>query len=258
MEQEQIRQFADELFAAERERKQIEPLTERSDLTLDDAYYIQLANVKRVEGMGYKVSGKKIGITSLAMQKQLGIDEPDYGHLFDVMECKNGEINTDELIQPKIEAEVAFVLKESLTGGNVTPEDVRNATDYITAAFEIIDSRVADWRIALRDTVSDNASTGRYILGNRHEHLGCVDLAYEGMKLSKNGKQIDEGTGAAVLGDPCVAVAWLANRLWGYGVELRAGEVILSGAFTASPVAHKGDVFKAVYSTLGTIEGRFI
>jgi 2-keto-4-pentenoate hydratase len=260
MDEKRIAAYAEQLFNAERNRKAIPPLTDQDpSLTIDDAYQIQLANIKRVLEMGHTVSGKKIGLTSPGIQKQMGVNEPDYGHLFTAMDCKDGAINTAALLQPKIEGEIAFVLKKDLTGGKVTREDVLEATDYVSAAFEIVDSRVADWKIKLVDTVSDNASSGRYVLGSKRLKLSEVDLPAVSMKLYKNGGQlVGEGTGAAVLGDPCVAVAWLANRLWTYGVILKAGEVILSGAFSAAPPAVKGDAFAADFSSFGRVEARFI
>jgi 2-keto-4-pentenoate hydratase len=186
------------------------------------------------------------------------VNEPDYGHLFAAMDCKDGKINTAALLQPKIEGEIAFILKENLSGGKVTPEDVRKATDYVAAAFEIVDSRVADWKIKLVDTVADNASSGRYVLGAKKLRLSEVDLPSVTMKLYKNGQLAGEGTGAAVLGDPLISVAWLANRLWSYGVTLKAGEVILSGAFSAAPPAVKGDTFKADFSSFGTVDALYV
>jgi 2-keto-4-pentenoate hydratase len=255
-----ITSFADQLFQAEQKRKAIAPLTEQdSALTIDDAYHIQLANVKKVLAMGHVVSGKKIGLTSEGIQKQLGVNEPDYGHLFAAMDnSKNGKIDTSALLQPKIEGEIAFVLKADLSGGKVTREDVIKATDYVAAAFEIVDSRVADWKIKLVDTVSDNASSGRYVIGTKHLKIDQVDLPAVSMKLYKGKELVGEGTGAAVLGDPCISVAWLANRLWGYGVTLQKGEVILSGAFSAAPPAQKGDVFVAEFSSFGKISAEFI
>jgi 2-keto-4-pentenoate hydratase len=253
-----ITAFADELFNAERERKAVPPLSQRDgSLTVDDAYQIQLVNIKRAVGMGHVISGKKIGLTSPGIQKQLGVNEPDYGHLFAAMECKDGKINTGALMQPKIEGEIAFVLKADLSGGKVTREDVFAATDYVAAAFEIVDSRVADWKIKLVDTVADNASSGRYILGSAKLGVNDVDLPGVTMKLYKNGALAGEGTGKAVLGDPAVSVAWLANRLWSYGVTLKAGEVVLSGAFSAAPEAAKGDAFTAEFSSFGTVKAEF-
>lgn len=255
-----IKTCADLLYNAEHSCRAVEPLTGMYlGLTVDDAYRIQLANVERVVEEGHRVSGKKIGLTSPGIQKQMGVDEPDYGHLFAAMDCADGETKTDTMILPKIEAELAFVLKKDLTGGAVTPQDVRDATDYVVGAFEVVDSRIADWRIKLADTISDNASSGRYILGREKVQVGDMDLAAIGMTFYKNGDQIDAGSGAAVLGDPCMAVAWLSNRLYRYGVALKAGEVILSGAFTAAPPAQKGDIFEARFTApFGTVEARFI
>jgi 2-keto-4-pentenoate hydratase len=259
MDQAKISAWAERLFHSEQIRAAIPPLTEQDpSLTIDDAYHIQLTNVKRALDMGHVVSGKKIGLTSEGIQTQLGVNEPDYGHLFAAMDCKDGKVNTAALLQPKIEGEIAFILREDLSGGNVTPEDVRKATDHVAAAFEIVDSRVADWKIKLVDTVADNASSGRYILGAKKLRLSEVDLPSVTMKLYKNGRLAGEGTGAAVLGDPLISVAWLANRLWSYGVTLKAGEVILSGAFFAAPPAVKGDTFKAEFSSFGTVDAQFI
>lgn len=254
-----IQTCADLLYNAEQSRGQIAPLSEQyPGLRVDDAYAVQLANVMRATKQGQRVSGKKIGLTSPGIQQQMGVSEPDYGHLFAAMDCA-GDIITAQLIQPKIEAELAFVLKADLSGGKVTADDVRAATDYVAGAFEIVDSRITDWRIALVDTIADNASSGRYVLGEQKVPLADLDLAAVTMDFFKNGERIDQGTGAAVLGDPCLAVAWLANRLYGYGVALKAGEVILSGAFTAAPLAVKGDTFEARFSApFGPVQARFV
>ncbi len=259
MEQAQILALADALFRAERARIPIRPLTEsHPEMSLDDAYAIQMENVRRVTGLGHVISGKKIGLTSEGIQRQLGVSEPDYGHLFQAMDCADGLVRMDALIQPKIEAELAFVLAEDLTGGNVTREEVRAKTAYVVGAFEIVDSRVADWRIKLPDTVADNASSGRYVLGKEKLSVSGVDLAGVRMKLFKNDELVGEGEGAAVLGDPCLSVAWLANRLWGYGVALRSGEVVLSGAFSAAPMAARGDRFRAEFTRLGEVTAAFV
>lgn len=259
MSQHKIQIYADLLYEAERSRQAMKPLTEMDDaLSIDDAYGIQMENIKRAVAIGNKISGKKIGLTSEGIQNQLGVNEPDYGHLFNTMDCPGGRVPTDKLLQPKIEGELAFILKEDLTGGEVTVEDVRRATDYVVAAFEIVDSRVADWKIKLVDTVADNASSGRYVLGSVKKTLEEVVPAEVPMKLYKNGELLNEGSGAAVLGDPCLAVAWLANRLWGYGVALKKGEVILSGAFSAAPEAKKGDVFEGDFGVMGTVKVEFV
>jgi len=259
MDNRKIRAFAEQLFNAERNRKAIRPLTEQDGtITPYDAYLIQLENVMRLTSMGHTVSGKKIGLTSPGIQKQMGVNEPDYGHLFASMDCKDGKVSTCALLFPKIEAEIAFILKSDLSGGRVTRQDVVNATGYVCAAFEIIDSRIVDWKIKLCDTIADNASSGRYVLGSRRLGLNEVNLPEVTMKLYQNGRPAGEGSGAAVMGDPCVSVAWLANRLWDYGVCLKAGEVILSGAFSAAPLAVKGDTFSAEYSSFGRIEAVFV
>lgn len=250
--------FADMLYRSERDRQPVPPLTEQNDaLSVDDAYAIQMINIDRAVAMGQVISGKKIGLTSPGIQRQLGVNEPDYGHLFSSMECRGGLVRTDQLIQPKIEAELAFVLNDDLTGRGITDSDVLDATDYVVGAFEIVDSRVSDWKIKLADTVADNASSGRYILGENRLSIGRTDLSKVTMNLYKNGNLMEAGTGAAVLGNPCRAVAWLARRLWDYGVPLKKGEVILSGAFAAAPLARKGDVFRVEFSDFGSIEAEF-
>lgn len=259
MEQRKLETYAGLLYHSEKTRKAIPPLTETdAGLTVDDAYRIQLCNVERVVKEGQVISGKKIGLTSPGIQNQLGVNEPDYGHLFTLMDCKRGEVKTNHFLQPKIEAEIAFILKEDLTGGNVTPEDVVRATDYVVGAFEIVDSRVADWKIKLVDTIADNASSGCYVLGTKRVPVSEIDLSKETMKLYKNGELIKEGDGSAVLGNPCNAVAWLANRLNDYGVVLKKGEVILSGAFSAAPEAARGDLFEVDFSTFGRVSAKFI
>ena len=254
-----IQRYADMLYEAERDRRPIPPLTEQDTaLTVADAYAIQMENVSRVTAMGHVVSGKKIGLTSPGIQQQLGVNEPDYGHLFAAMNCADGKVSVGQMILPKIEAELAFVLAADLTGGKVTARDVISATEYVMGAFEIVDSRVADWKIKLVDTVADNASSGRYILGEKRFGPAEIDLAAVTMRLYRNGEQVGQGSGAEVLGNPCITVAWLTNRLWDYGVPLKKGEVILSGAFSAAPPAQKGDAFRAEFSSFDVVEAEFI
>ncbi len=259
MQDDRIERYADMLYDAAETRVAISPLTELDGtLSIDDAYAIQLTNVERAVRAGNIISGKKIGLTSEGIQKQLGVNEPDYGHLFAAMDHPDGKIPHGHFLLPKIEGEIAFVLKEDLTGGKVTREDVLRATDYVVGAFEIVDSRVADWKIKLIDTVSDNASSGCYILGTVKMKPEELDLSAVSMELYKNGEPVGSGTGAAVLGDPLLSVAWLSNRLFGYGVTLKKGEVILSGAFSAAPTAEKGDVFEARFTSLGTVKAEFV
>lgn len=253
-------EMADLLHNASITGNAIPPLTDTyPELSIDDAYAIQMENVKRAVNDEEIISGKKIGLTSEGIQTQMGVNEPDYGHLFKSMDfSQTGVLNFDDFLSPKIEGEVAFCLKEDLKGGNVTVEDVRRATDYVVAAFEIVDSRIADWKIKLADTVSDNASSGAYVLGNKKLTLDEVDLINLPMNLYKGDKLIGEGKGSAVLGDPCKSVAWLSNRLHHYGVILKAGEVVLSGAFSAAPLVARGDSFKAEFGPLGKVEASFI
>jgi 2-keto-4-pentenoate hydratase len=254
-----INALAELLFNAELNKKGIDPLTKmESNLTIQDAYQIQLVNVKRKLNEGAKIVGKKIGLTSLAMQKMLGVDQPDYGHLFDSMVVENGTlIDNSSLLQPKVEAEIAFVLKHDLIGPKVTLLDVLHATDYVVASLEIVDSRVQDWKIKLQDTIADNASSGMYVLGAKNIKVDEIDMAVTGMAFYRNGELINTGVGAAALGHPALCVAWLANKLYEFGVTLKAGEVILSGALSAAMDAKPGDEFKANFAHLGEVSVRF-
>lgn len=237
----------------------VSPLTGlKSDLTLDEAYKVQfLVNEYKV-GKGHQIVGKKIGLTSAVMQQEYGIDTPDCGHLFDYMEIKNnGVITSDKVLQPKVEAEIAFVLKKDLVGPNVTMEDVLEATAYVMPSFEIVDSRIADWNIQLQDTVADNASAGLYILGDNQIAADELDLSKVHMKVYKNGEFINEGLGAHAMGNPAYCVAWLANQMSEFGVGLKRGEVILSGTLALTIDAFPGDVFHATFEGLGEVKVTF-
>nr|WP_245402928.1 2-keto-4-pentenoate hydratase [Peribacillus muralis] len=235
------------------------PTSVMPDLDVENAYRIQLETIRRKIQSGHEVSGKKIGLTSRAMQEVLGVNEPDYGHLLDVMRVDNtGCISCSRLLQPKVEAEVAFILKQDLHGPNITVNDVIDATDYVVAAIEVVDSRVMDWKIKLADTVADNASSGLYILGDRKIKLRDIDLPSVHMSLYKNGDFMNEGTGEAVLGNPAACVAWLANKLHAFKGTLNAGEVILSGALSAATEANPGDHFSADFGEkLGIVSVNF-
>ncbi|MDR1021378.1 MAG: fumarylacetoacetate hydrolase family protein [Synergistaceae bacterium] len=255
-----IAEFADMLYSAEAGRTAIRALTDTDpSFTVADAYAVQMHNVKRWTGAGRAISGKKIGLTSKGMQDQLGVDEPDYGHLFGDMDCSgDGRVQTGKLLQPKIEAEIAFILKGDLSGGSVTAEDVLDATEYVVAAFEVVDSRIKDWKLRLPDTVADNASSGRYVLGSKRVPPRSADLSAITMEILKNGDLAGEGVSSAVLGNPSYSVAWLSNKLWEYGVTLKKGEVVLSGALSAAPAASAGDVFEARFSVLGDVTAEFV
>jgi 2-keto-4-pentenoate hydratase len=252
-------ELAGQLYDSLVKRVSISPLSEQADdITIDDAYAIQMKNVARTLQSGAVISGKKIGLTSLPMQEMLGVGEPDYGHLYDTMDVKDGIVKADSLLQPKVEGEIAFILKEDVEGPDATPEQVLAATDYVVAALEIVDSRVKDWKIKLVDTVADNASSGCYVLGAKKIPVSEIDLIGERMTFSKNGEIVNMGTGEAVLGNPAYCVSWLANKLWAYGVTLKKGEVVLSGALSAAIEAKPGDSFTAEFSTLGIVEAKFV
>lgn len=256
---EKTERFAEHLAQAETSGQGVSPLTDLDPtITIHEAYQVQLINIQRKVDSGQRIVGKKIGLTSLAMQNLLGVDQPDYGHLLDGMVIENGgEISLNRVLQPKVEAEIAFVLKKDLEGPNVTVMDVIQATDYILPALEIVDSRIADWNIKLQDTIADNASSGLYVLGGKPICIDQVDLAQIGMVLYKNGEVMNTGVGAAALGNPSTCVAWLANKLHEYGIVLKAGEVILSGALSAAINAEPGDYFQARFANLGEVSVRF-
>ena len=247
------------LKEAEKTCVAIQPVSKaHTDMEIKDAYRVQMVNVDRELLEGYKITGKKVGLTSLAMQKSLGVSQADYGHLFDKMEVKNNTLVRETLLNPKVEGEIAFVLKEDVKGPNVTAADIIEATDYVVASIEIVDSRIADWKINIIDTIADNASSAMYVTACKKIDPKKINLKTVSMELYKNGEMIHSGVGADVLGDPAYSVAWLANALWEYGVTLEKGEVVLSGSLTAALPAEAGDDFKAVFSELGEVSVRFI
>jgi 2-oxopent-4-enoate/cis-2-oxohex-4-enoate hydratase len=255
-----IEHYGDELYAALLNRQPVEPLSGREPgITLDDAYQIQLRMVGRRLQAGETVIGKKIGITSQAVMDMLGVDQPDFGHLLSGMAFTEGEaIAASTLIQPKAEGEIAFVLKQTLQGPGVTAADVLAATEGVMACFEIVDSRIRDWKIKITDTVADNASCGVFVLGERLVDPREVDLGTCGMVLEKNGEIIATGAGAAALGHPANAVAWLANTLGERGIALEAGEVILSGSLAAMAPVQAGDSLRVTIGGIGGCSVRFI
>lgn len=255
-----IETLADHLQKAYDTGQPVQPLIElEPDMTIHDAYLVQLETVKRWEAAGKKITGKKIGLTSKAVQENLGVDEPDYGHLFDDMVVENGgSLSVDKVLQPKIEGEIAFVLKKDLMGPNVTAFDVLDATDYVLPALEIVGCRIEDWKIKIQDTVADNGSSAFYVLGGKPTKISDIqDLKLVGMNLYRNGELYNTGVGAATLGDPAIGVAWLANKLSDYGIRLKAGEVILSGALSGMIPVEAGDSFRAKFSDLGEVSVQF-
>lgn len=256
--------LADELYAALRARSTVVPLTTRvPGITTDDAYRISLGFLERRLKDGERVIGKKIGVTSKPVQDMLNVREPDFGFLTDPMEIVDGgELSIARtLIQPRAEAEIAFILNKDLKGPGVTMADVQAATAAIAPCFEIVDSRITDWKIRIQDTVADNASCGAFVLGKDRIDPRQHDLAALSVRVSKNGKPLSTGVGAAVQGSPLAAVAWLANTLGRYGVVLAAGDIILSGSLVPLEPARAGDEFSATLSgagaDLGSVSVRF-
>ncbi|MDM4772292.1 fumarylacetoacetate hydrolase family protein [Solimonas sp. SE-A11] len=248
--------LGDELFAALRSRSVLEPLTNReAGIDIDDAYRISLRFLSRREAEGERVIGKKIGVTSKPVQDMLGVHQPDFGFLTDRMHVANGStvsIAGSGLIQPRAEGEIAFVLKKDLRGPGITEEQVLDATEYVAPCFEIVDSRIRDWKIKIQDTVADNASCGVFVVGDARIDPRSLDLAAATMEIHQNGQHVASGVGAAVQGHPATAVAWLANTLGRFGIPFLAGEVILSGSLAPLLPAVAGDRFEMSIAGIGT------
>jgi len=260
MNPETITALGDELYDALRACRVVDPLTTRyPEVTIEDAYRIQQRlNARRVAA-GETVIGKKIGVTSKAVMNMLGVWQPDFGLLTDAMVYNEGEaIPANTLIQPKAEGEIAFILKRDLIGPGVSAADVIAATEGVMACFEIVDSRIRDWKIRIQDTVADNASCGVFVLGDRMVSALDVDLNTCGMVLEKNGEIVATGAGAAALGAPANAVAWLANTLGALGIALKAGEVILSGSLAIMVPVKAGDSLRVTIGGIGGCSVRFV
>lgn len=243
------------LAAAEQARQAVPPLSSTySGLAIADAYDIQLTNVRARISAGRRIVGHKVGLTAKAMQEMLGVDEPDYGHLLDDMVVDAGvAVARERYVQPRVEIEIGFVLRDGLAGPGVTADDVMAATAYVVPSIEIIDSRIADWRITLVDTIADNASSAGIVLGLAQTSPGEIDLAAVKARLSLNGEVVASGTGADVLGHPARAVAWLANKLGEFGVQLLPGHVVLPGSCTKAIDVRAGDLVEADFDGLGTV-----
>lgn len=258
--QDQVIQYGDQLYAALSGASPIAPLSEREPgLTVADAYRIQQHLVLRRTEAGERVVGKKIGVTSQAVMQMLGVSQPDFGYLLDGMVYPDGAaIEAASLIQPKAEGEIAFVLKKDLMGPGVSAADVLAATEGVMACFEIVDSRIRDWKITIADTVADNASCGAYVLGDRLVDPRTLDLRTCGMVLEKNGEVVVTGAGAATMNSPVNAIVWLANTLGRLGIGLQAGEVILSGALGAMVPVKAGDNLRVSIAGIGGCAVRFV
>ncbi len=259
MDDNKINQYGDELYDCWLHRRTVAPLREREPgITIEDAYKIQERFVARRLAAGETLIGKKIGATSKPVQDFLEVYQPDFGMLTSGMIYQEGDtIDLGTLIQPKAEAELAFVLKEDLNGPGITAMDVIRATDYVSPCFEIVDSRITAWNIKIQDTVADNASCGVYVLGNAKGDPRKLDITLAGMVLEKNGALFSTGVGAAVQGSPANAVAWLANTLGELGIPFRAGEVILSGSQSALVPVADGDELVCTVGGLGSCRVKF-
>lgn len=254
-----IERLGDELYTALRQRSVVEPLTNRhAEITVEDAYHVQQRMIARRQQDDERIVGKKIGVTSRAVMNMLGVFRPDFGYLLDAMIVNEGEsIDSSTLIQPKAEGEIAFLLKKDLIGPGIGNADVLAATECVMPCFEIVDSRIRDWKIRIQDTVADNASCGVFVLGDRAVDPRRIDLVTCGMVLEKNGEIVATGAGAAALGSPLNAVSWLANTLGVLGIGLKAGEIVLSGALAAMFPAARGDNFRVSIGGLGNCSVRF-
>jgi 2-keto-4-pentenoate hydratase len=226
--------------------------------TIDDAYAIQLANTEWRERGGATVVGAKIGLTAKAVQKQLGVDQPDFGLLFNDMAVASGDvIEWGRVLQPKVEAEVAFVMARTPDPARLTVGELIDSVAYALPAIEIVGSRIANWDISIVDTIADNASSGAFVLGTRPIHLDDVDLRLCGMVVEKNGEGVSFGAGAACLGHPLNALGWLAAKMAEVGRPLQAGDIVLSGALGPMAAVAPGDDVEARIEGLGTVKVRF-
>ena len=247
------------LDQAEQSRIPLPPLSqEYPTLTPAQAYAIQSAWLDLKLAKGARIIGRKIGLTSRAMQELLGVDQPDYGFLLDSMTVSSGStLSRTDFLLPRIEPEIAFWLAKDLKGPGITVDAVLAATRGVSPALELVDSRIAKWQIKLPDTIADNASSARVIVGEQIVPLDGLDLAAEAVALTRNGVEVGSGNGAAVLGHPAEAVAWLANKLAEYGIAIVAGQLVLPGAMCAAATVAAGETYRAVFTTIGEVSVRF-
>jgi 2-oxo-hept-3-ene-1,7-dioate hydratase len=265
MDEDQVAAAGEALFAAERDRSQTRLISAaHPGMDMDDAYAVQAAFVRRKLAAGGVVRGWKIGLTSKAMQYALNIDIPDSGILFaDMFFDHGGTVPAGRFIKPRIEAEIAFIMKTDLAGGEVTPADVIAATDHVAPALEILDTRIyrADpdtgAQRSVLDTISDNAANAGIVLGDSTHAIDETDLRWVGAIVARNDEVEETGLGAGVLNDPVLSMAWLVHRLARYGDGLRAGDVVLSGSFIRPIEARHGDSFLADYGPFGTVRVKF-
>lgn len=257
--QQTIAKAAKALRGAAESGEPIAPIRDQiSSGGLDAAYAVQELNTKHYEKQGRRLVGRKIGLTSLAVQRQLGVDQPDYGMLFADMDVPEGEpISLDRVIQPKVEAEVAIVIGRDLTEPDLTSAEMIRAVEYVVPAIEIVDSRVANWDIRIWDTIADNASSGLFVLGAVPRKLEGLDLRECGMVMEVAGEPISVGAGIACLGSPITAALWLARVMARAGRPMVEGDVILSGALGPMAGVERGEIVEARINGLGTVRAAF-
>ncbi|ORV11337.1 2-keto-4-pentenoate hydratase [Mycobacterium celatum] len=251
--------LAADLAQAERSRRPIAPLTAaHPQIDVVDAYEIQLINIRQRVAGGARVVGHKVGLSSLAMQQMMGVDEPDYGHLLDEMQVfEDKPVPAANYLYPRVEVEVGFILADDLPGAECTEDDVLEATAAFAPAIELIDTRITDWKIALCDTIADNASSAGYVLGKERVSPKDVDITAIEAVLTRNGEVVAKGRSDAVLGNPVTAVAWLSRKVESFGVRLRKGDIVLPGSCTRAFDAGPGDNFVAEFSGLGSVRLSF-
>ncbi len=252
--QNQIEQAADSLWNSAESKQTVAPVRTFIGATdIDSAYKVQQINVEKRVQRGEKIVGKKIGLTSFAVQEQLGVDQPDYGMLFDSTEVANGgSLAFENMMQPKAEAEIAFVMKKDLSE-NITMDSLVDAIDYAMASIELVGSRVENWDIRITDTIADNASASHFVLGEKRLKINDLDLVNCAMSMTKNGEIASQGTGKACMDNPLNAALWLAQIMAKNGTPLKAGEVLLSGALGPMVPIEKGDHFEADIEGLGKV-----
>lgn len=253
-------ELAAQLLQAQATATPIQPFSERfAGYNTEAAYRIQQSLVEQKLAQGHVIIGKKIGFTSEKLRQQYNVSEPDYGVLFeDCVLMEHEPLEIDRLYRPRVEAEIAFILKGDLDKPGVTVADVVRATEGIMPAIEIVDTRFEDWRVTVSDTIADQAGNARIVLGGVMQPLSDFDLRFIGLSIFKNGKLMDSATGSTVFGNPVHAVVWLANKMYELGSPLQKGEVIMSGSFTPVFPIGKGDYVEAIFDRLGkvTVFGR--
>jgi 2-keto-4-pentenoate hydratase len=256
---ERIQEAAERLRRAGETAKPCAPIRDLIDAAdVESAYAVQEINTTHWLGQGRRLVGRKVGLTAAAVQKQLGVDQPDFGMLFEDMAVDEKRlIPFASLLNPKVEGEISLVLKKPLTRSHHSIADIVDATDYAVASIEIVDSRIANWDIRLVDTVADNASSSHFVLGALKKQLGDIDLVNCKMTMKRRGEQVSSGIGGACLGNPLNAAVWLADTMVKYGRPLEAGNVVMTGALGPMVAVIPGDIIEVEIEGLGSVRASF-